>query len=257
MLWTLASITDANDGEWDEDKIISIAMENIGNKKTSIKIPSIRILGNICAENDSSTNHVISQGGLNALVSELQTEERSPILLELCWALSNISSGPSLHVAQLLNAGAVDQLVSIGLANESFKTRKEAAIALANACGEASEYQIGKIVEAQGLKCLTEALKINDTELIVKALDAIDFILFAGEGGVDDDNKLLEEFNSLNGKQILDELLMHPNEQVFKKANVLTEKYYRSNMDLLDDPLATVDIECLHCFIGVAECGVE
>lgn len=77
----------------------------------------------------------------------------------------------------------------------------------------------------------------------MKALDAIDFILFAGEGGADDDNKLLEEFNCLGGRQTLDELLLHPNEQVFKKANVLTEKYYRSNVDLLDDPLATVDIE--------------
>lgn len=121
MLWTLASITDVNDGEWDEEKIISIAMENIGNKKASIKIPSIRILGNICAENDSCTSRVISQGGLNALVSELQAEERSPILLELCWALSNVSSGPSLHIAQLLSAGAVEQLASIGLGNESFK----------------------------------------------------------------------------------------------------------------------------------------
>ena len=93
------------------------------------------------------------------------------------------------------------------------------------------------------MDCLTRALSINDIELILKSLDAIDFILLAGEGGVEDENKMLEEFNTLKGKELLDDLILHPNELIFNKANVLMKRYYESNEDLIEDPLATINIE--------------
>jgi hypothetical protein len=109
----------------DEDKLIAIAMQHLEDKDIKKKVPAIRILGNICVDSEASVNKIINKGTLDILVSQLLAEENNSMLLELSWVLSNIASGPTLHIAHLLDSGAMNRLIDIGLTCDSLKVLRE------------------------------------------------------------------------------------------------------------------------------------
>jgi len=134
MLWTLSSITNIEDLKLDEDKLISIAMQYVGDKDIKRRTPAIRILGNICVDSEVSVNKIINKGALDILILQLLAEENDSMLLELSWVLSNVASGPSLHIAHLLNSGAINRLIDISLTCDSLRVLYEITLGSKGSC---------------------------------------------------------------------------------------------------------------------------
>ena len=77
----------------------------------------------MCADSQEAVERVIAAGGLVALGTELKTEESPAVLTELCWAISNISTGPSSNIALLLSLGIILRLSEIILTLKERKVR--------------------------------------------------------------------------------------------------------------------------------------
>ena len=63
---------------------------------------------------------MIKSGGVEELGKELYIKEDGCILYELCWALSNVSSGSSSQISHLLDLGIIARLAEISLSSIPF-----------------------------------------------------------------------------------------------------------------------------------------
>ncbi len=120
-LWTLYLLSEYSGTKVGEKFVIEAATKYCMDPKRDVKVPAIRILGNICAESQEEVEKVIAAGGLKALATELETEDRPGIVMDLCWAMSNISCGPSCNIAKLLQLGVIHKLCDLVLTSGDHK----------------------------------------------------------------------------------------------------------------------------------------
>ncbi len=66
----------------------------------------------------------------------------------------------------------------------------------------------------------------SDSELTLRLLSGIDDILTMTQGGEDEENTMLTEFDSMGGQDLLEDLLKSMDRKVVQSANDIIEKYY-------------------------------
>eukprot|EP00826_Nyctotherus_ovalis_P032420 TRINITY_DN26124_c0_g1_i1.p2 TRINITY_DN26124_c0_g1~~TRINITY_DN26124_c0_g1_i1.p2 ORF type:complete len:147 (+),score=15.28 TRINITY_DN26124_c0_g1_i1:166-606(+) len=124
-LWILSVIAEDDEKLLNDKATIETAVSYIESAKTDLKIPAIRIIGSICTGDDDSVNKVITAGALSSLATCLKLEKECSILIELCWAISNISLGPAENVEQLLDLKVIHRLIEIIHSYTDFRVNLE------------------------------------------------------------------------------------------------------------------------------------
>ena len=94
------------------------------HKEHRIALPCLRILGTVTIGTDEQVQLIIEANGLNALKALMESPNKS-LRKESCWVLSNIASGPTAHVNEILKLGIVPILCTI-LINDDFEVKTEA-----------------------------------------------------------------------------------------------------------------------------------
>lgn len=114
-LWALSYISD---GEKDHLNAIMSQLrldrviELMNYSNYTIKVPALRIIGNILTGPPNMVDLVLEKDGLKNLVSLLYCKHVS-VQKEACWALSNITAGPPRHLEHFLSANAVPILLKL------------------------------------------------------------------------------------------------------------------------------------------------
>jgi hypothetical protein len=93
--------------------MVGMITQYIESNNIDLKIPAIRIIGCICAGDTEIVNKVIEVGALTSLATSLQLEKECSILIELCWAISNIALGPPEHIDKLIEMKVIHRLTEI------------------------------------------------------------------------------------------------------------------------------------------------
>lgn len=162
--------------------ILRRVSELLGHTSLYIVIPAVRIIGNIAQGDDCQVQNLINVGVLRTLEPLLQSPKKR-IRLDALYALSGITAGPHEHTQILIDLNIFPRIVHL-LSTSELQTRKEALWVLANAVTQATSPQIQYIVSQGIFSPLTELLtKIEDVELILLVLHALEAILAAGEKG--------------------------------------------------------------------------
>jgi len=120
-LWALSFIADSEGTQLDDKLLIGLVIQYIESNNTDFKIPAIRTIGSICAGDIEAVNKVIEAGALTSLATSLQLEKEYSILVELCWAISNISLGPPEHIDKLIKAKIIHRLIEIIFSYNDFR----------------------------------------------------------------------------------------------------------------------------------------
>jgi hypothetical protein len=210
-------------------------VELLGHPATTVQTPALRSVGNIVTGDDHQTQNIINCGVLEAL-HHLLNSPKEAIRKETCWTLSNITAGNTTQIQAVIDHGLIYPLVQI-LATGEPKTKKEACWAICNATsgGLNKPDQVKFLVNEGCIKPLCDILGGLDNKIIVVALDGLDNILRVGEmekpntmDGLNPYALLIEECGGLD---MIQQLQVHENNDVYKKTFQIIDKYYNDEED--------------------------
>ncbi|KAI8877903.1 ARM repeat-containing protein [Backusella circina FSU 941] len=207
----------------------------LAHPSSTVQTPALRCIGNIVTGDDIQTQAVIDYGGLAALHSLLSSPKES-IRKETCWTISNITAGNTTQINTVIEHNLMPPLISI-LANGEPKTKKEACWAICNATsgGMNRPEQIKYLVDQGCVGPLCQILLQLDNKLIMVALDGLENILRMGNlekvNSPDGYNPYALVMEECGGVDSLQSLQMHENQDIYKKAYAIIDKYFNDDVD--------------------------
>lgn len=217
-------------------------VELLMHSSTSVQTPALRSVGNIVTGDDVQTQIIINCGVLPSLLSLLSSPKEG-IRKEACWTISNITAGNAAQIQAVIDANIIPPLIHI-LATADFKTKKEACWAISNATsgGLNKPEQIKYLVSQGCIRPLCELLTCMDNKIIQVALDGLENILKVGEmersNDMDGINRYAVYIEECNGMEAIHTLQNHDNEELYKKAYHIIDKYFVADDEVEDTDLA-------------------
>ena len=184
---------------------------------------------------------------LGALLHSPKKEMRK----EACWAVSNITAGPTAQVEAACAAGLVPRLVELA-SEEEYEVKKEAAYALFYQCACSSRR--ARRSSAGSSTCvllpLLYLLDSPDAHLLLTSLDAIEAMLRAGAAAAGADappaaaNPIAALVREADGVDYIEALQEHENGEVYQKAAAIVDAFFGGDdepEDALVAPAARAD----------------
>jgi importin subunit alpha-1 len=236
-LWALSYISDGDDeriqsvldGEGILEALIGILGENSG-----IVMPALRTVGNIVSGSDEQTQAVIDAGLMLKMKGLLNSSKRM-ICKEACWVLSNIAAGTHAQIGLVLKTrGCMARVVDLAISSE-WEVRKEAIWVVSNIATGGTDRQVMSAVEAGAIDAVCSVLNVNDTRMLLVALDAIDSILKLGMKLGKDYHSFVDE---CDGLAMIETLQEHESDDVYTKAVYIIETFFGAEDEADDENLA-------------------
>jgi len=224
-------------------------------KESNIATPALRTVGNIVSGNDEQTQAVITAGVMSKMEGLLNHPKRM-IRKEACWVLSNISACTHPQISSVLKKGGMERVIEIAISAE-WEVRKEAIWVVSNIATGGTDKQVMSVVEVGAIDAVCSVLAVNDTKMLLVALDAVDSILKLGAKLNKDYISFVDECDGLSMIETLQE---HESDEVYNKAILIIETYFGSEDEAEDENLApesngdTFGFGVPQKTIGEAEC---
>jgi importin subunit alpha-1 len=230
VCWAMSYLSDGG-----EDRIPHILQTGVlprlvqllQHPNIAISVPCLRSIGNIVTGNDQQTQLAIEAGALTAL-NELIFHKKKTVRKEVCWSLSNITAGSADQIQLCLDMGIVDKLIQILLLDDT-EIKKEAVWAVSNCTASANFTQFNALVDKGIIKALLSTLKMQEARILAVALEGLDNILSIGEEHFKKqgkENRFSLQLENDGGLELIEQLQMHPNHQIYQRALKILETYF-------------------------------
>lgn len=128
----------------------------------------------------------------------------------------------------MIEANIIPPLINL-LMNAEFDIRKEAAWAISNATSGGLPEQIKILVQQGCIPPLCELLTVNDSKIVMVALEGLENILKVGDTeskASGQPNVMAIVINEAEGLTKIENLQQHENEDIYTKAVKILEQYF-------------------------------
>jgi importin subunit alpha-1 len=235
-LWALSYISDGNEEHVDavlECDVAPILVEILGEESRMLT-PALRTVGNIVTGNDKQTQALLDANLLHKM-QFLLNHERRLIKKEACWVLSNIAAGTEQQIGSVLGKYGCMAHVAEMAEHATWEVRKEAIWVVSNVATGGNKFHVQSVVECGAIDALCSVMDINDTKMLLVALDALESILRVGQALGKDYCSFVDECDGLEKLELLQE---HQSDDVYKKAVEIIETYFGCEDGAEDENLA-------------------
>ncbi|ESO84965.1 hypothetical protein LOTGIDRAFT_221684 [Lottia gigantea] len=224
--WALSYLTDGTNDKIQEvidANVIPRLVELLSSGEASVLTPALRSIGNIVTGDDHQTQIVLEHGALKAFKA-LLTHPKPNIQKEAAWTLSNITAGNAEQIEAVINHDLIQPLLDILRAGD-FKSQKEAVWAITNLTSGGKLEHIIHVVQKGAVQLLCHLLSVKEAKVTLVILDAISNILKTAEK-IGEQEKICEIIDECGGLDSIEALQNHENEQIYKAALEIIEKYF-------------------------------
>jgi hypothetical protein len=208
-------------------------MRMVKNNSTdrTFMIPTIRCLGSFVTGDDTQTDAVLRSRFLEYAMDLLDHQSKA-IKKDTCWILSNIAAGTEAQITALFrnfeSNALVAKLVKCAF-DAPWDIRKEAVWAICNILTCGTDRHMECVVSVNGIQALCNVLQNqSDATLLLEVMDAFEKLL-------DADDKYERNYRVMmdqcGGVDHLEELLQHPNDDVYNKVNNIIRLYFGEARD--------------------------
>jgi hypothetical protein len=231
-LWALSHFTDGPNERLElvlnTPEITRIVLYCMTFDDQKIKVPALRVVGNLVTGSDVHTQIVIDSGVLGQLEKLIQ-DPRSSIRREACWALSNICAGTRSQISQIIDSGLIQILVNI-CHKDKQTVYKEAMYSLTNATSGANNNDLQRLVDLGVLEVLCKRLRDTEAKIIQVALEGIDNVCRVGSlmnpiAGMNL-NAFVERVERNGGRSVIQGLVHHYDIDVSSKADEIVNNWF-------------------------------
>lgn len=154
--------------------------------------------------------------------------KKGAIVKEAGWAVSNITAGNQDQIGQVLRSNVLLPLIKV-LKTRDFKAQIEAAGAITiTTTGGSTEQIIFLIEKFPFIKPFCDLLTTNDPRTVIVVLSGLENLFKTAEkiGGVENLSLLVEEIGGLDKLEMLQN---HQNEEIYKIAYNIVDRYFADN----------------------------
>lgn len=235
-LWALSYISDGGEEHIDavlKSNVAPLLVELLG-EDSKMLTPALRTVGNIVTGSDKQTQAMIDENVLHSM-QFLLNHERRAIKKEACWVLSNIAAGTEQQIGNVLGKYGCMSRVAEMAEHATWEVRKEAIWVVSNVATGGNKFHVQSVVECGAIDAMCSVLDINDTKMLLVALDALDSILRVGQELGKDYCSFVDECDGLEKLELLQE---HQSDAVYKKAIDIIETYFGCEDGEEDENLA-------------------
>lgn len=235
-LWALSYISDGDDDNIQavlDTGIIRVIIELLADS-SNIITPALRTVGNIVSGSDTQTQAIIDAGVMTHMLRLLSHPKRT-VRKEACWVVSNIAAGTERQIGTVIKTkGCMQRLTQMAISSE-WEVRKEAIWVVSNIATGGTDKHIMSVIEAGAIEAVCSVLDVNDTKMLLVALDAVDNILKLGMKLNKDYSSFVDEADGLTKIEALQE---HESDEIYQKAVFIIETYFGAEDEAEDENLA-------------------
>uniref|UniRef100_A0A453ISM4 Kinesin-like protein n=1 Tax=Aegilops tauschii subsp. strangulata TaxID=200361 RepID=A0A453ISM4_AEGTS len=134
------------------------------SEELEVQIHAVKVVANLAAE-DINQEKIVEEGGLDALLSLLETSENTTIHRATAGAIANLAMNVS-NQALIMNKGGARLLANIASKTDDPQTMRMVAGAIANLCGNEKWHAMLK--QDGGIKALLGMFQTGHTDVIAQ-----------------------------------------------------------------------------------------
>ncbi len=235
-IWALSYVSDGDDDSIQtvlDTGIAGLIVEML-DAESNIITPALRTVGNIVSGSDVQTQAIID-AGLMSRMQHLLNHPKRTVRKEACWVLSNIAAGTHRQISTVIGTKECMQRVTDMAVSSEWEVRKEAVWVVGNIATGGTDEQIMSIIEAGAIDAVCSILGVNDTKMLIVALDAVECIL---KLGAKLDKNYISLVDECDGLTMIETLQQHESDEVYQKAVALIETYFGAEDEADDENLA-------------------
>lgn len=235
-VWAISYLTDAG------NNIIQMVIDGgfvpylvplLGHSEVKVVTAALRAVGNIVTGTDHQTQEVLDKDALKYFHA-LLNHPKAKINKEAVWFLSNITAGTQGQVQAVIDNGLMSQVIHL-LSRGDLATKREAAWCVNNLSLSGNKEQVAYVLQQGAIEPLCQALSIDDPQVLVVVMDALSNILKLAASTDEDLLSVTSQIEECGGLDKIEELQNHRNEEIYKLAFDLIDKYFTEDGEELPE----------------------
>ncbi|KRZ78943.1 Importin subunit alpha-4, partial [Trichinella papuae] len=230
-VWALSYLTDGGNDQIQmviDAGVVPKLVQLLNHREVKVQAAALRAVGNIVTGSDEQTQVVLNCEALSYM-PELLAHQKEKINKEAVWFLSNITAGNREQVQAVINAGLIPTIIKL-LEKSDFATQKEAAWAISNVTISGQREEVAFMVSQGVIPAMCSQLNSRDVQVVQVILDGLNNILkMAG----DEVEVITQQIEDCGGLDHIETLQTHENEEIYKLAYEILDKYFTDDEDLM------------------------
>ncbi|CAG9326232.1 unnamed protein product [Blepharisma stoltei] len=199
----------------------------VGSESYKIKLPALRVIGNILLGDELQTQTIIDYGVIDQLVPLVNSQNKL-LKKDAAWCISNICSGSVSQAEAILAHAGIASIVAL-LRDPDFSIKLEACYIFVNSTNRANSNLIINLLQYELIEELCQLIDHQDSRIVILSLQTIWNILKHSKAYMifhnENTDRALPRLDEVGGISKIESLQGHRNYDIYQKATEVIKEF--------------------------------